>query len=71
MSTLKEIEAAADALTAQEKQELFLFLTARLGLRASSRPRATFPASRLIDGADDEEQMRRIQAVGEYATRGV
>jgi hypothetical protein len=30
MSTLKEIEAAADALPTEQKQELFLFLAARL-----------------------------------------
>jgi len=30
MSTLTEIETAADALSAEQKQELFLFLAARL-----------------------------------------
>ena len=30
MSTLAEIEAAADALPAEQKQELLLFLTSRL-----------------------------------------
>jgi len=35
LSTLAEIEAAADALSAEEKQELLLFLATRL--RASGR----------------------------------
>ena len=36
MSTLEEIEAAADALPAEEKQELMLFLASRL--RSSGAP---------------------------------
>ncbi len=36
MTTLSEIEAAADALPPEQKQELFLFLAARL--RAGPAP---------------------------------
>lgn len=37
MSTLAEIEAAADALPPEEKQELFLFLAACASERGASR----------------------------------
>ncbi len=64
MSTLTEIEAAADALSPEQKQELFLFLAARL--RAGS---TQLPAPREINReqieawiADDEEGMRRFRA---------
>jgi len=36
MSTLKEIEAAADALPPAQKQELLLFLAARLRAQGGS-----------------------------------
>ena len=38
MSTLAEIEAAADALPAEEKQELLLFLGTRLRTQAGELP---------------------------------
>ena len=38
MSTLAEIEAAVDALPASEKQELLLFLAARLRAEAGRLP---------------------------------
>ena len=38
MSTLSEIEAAAETLPAPQKQELFEFLAARLGYPSSSLP---------------------------------
>lgn len=38
MSTLAEIEAAADALPAQQKEELFLFLATRLRAEAGDLP---------------------------------
>jgi len=64
MSTLGEIEAAADALSAAEKQELLLFLAARLRRQAGS-----LPAPRKFSGeqvrtwiAEDEADMRRVQA---------
>ncbi len=66
MNTLSEIEAAADALPPDQKQELFLFLAARL--RAGSNP---LPSPREIKReqieawiADDEVGMRRFQAGG-------
>jgi hypothetical protein len=66
MDTLTEIEAAADASSPDQKQELFLFLAARL--RAGSNP---LPASREIKReqieawiANDEEGMRRFKAGG-------
>jgi uncharacterized protein (DUF433 family) len=36
MSTLAEIEAAADSLSAEQKQELLVFLAARLGAEAGA-----------------------------------
>jgi hypothetical protein len=64
MSTLAEIEAAVDSLPAQEKEELFLFLAARL--RAASS--AELPAPRKftreqMEGwiKDDEEGMTRFR----------
>jgi hypothetical protein len=40
MSTLAEIEAAAESLSAEEKQELLRFLATRLrGQRPSAKPR--------------------------------
>jgi hypothetical protein len=38
MSTLSEIEAAADALPPEQKQELFLFLAARMRGGAGKLP---------------------------------
>lgn len=38
MSTLAEIEAAADALPAEQKQELLLFIAARLRARTEELP---------------------------------
>jgi hypothetical protein len=62
MSTLAEIEAAADALTPEEKQELMLFLGARL--RAQG---AKFPETRKFSReqvaawiAQDEADMRQF-----------
>ena len=63
MITLTEIEAAADALSPEQKQELFVFLAARL--RAGS---AQLPAPREISReqieawiVDDKVGMRRYQ----------
>jgi hypothetical protein len=38
MSTLAEIEAAADALSSEQKQELLLFLAARLRAEGAKLP---------------------------------
>ena len=47
MSTLLEIESAAEALPPEQKEELFRFLTARLRPAAEVRRRA-----RLVKGPD-------------------
>lgn len=63
MSTLAEIEAAADALPSEQKQELLLFLAARL--RAQGAP---FPEPRKFSReqvaawiAEDEADMHRFR----------
>lgn len=64
MTTLPEIEAAADALPQQQKQELFLFLATRLRADASQLPAPREFSREQIDAwiADDEAGMRRFQA---------
>ena len=64
MSTLAEIETAADALTEQEKEELFLFLATRL----RSAQTAELPPPRKVSREqmeawihDDEEGMRSFR----------
>lgn len=63
MSTLAEIEAAADALPPEQKQELFLFLAARLrGEDAPLPPPRDFSREQIAEWiADDEEGMRRFR----------
>ena len=46
MSTLAEIEAAADDLTPDEKQQLFLFLAMRLRAPAEANPQVPREFSR-------------------------
>jgi len=62
MSTLAEIEAAADALSPEQKQELLLFLVARL------RGSGTLPEPRKFSRGqidawveEDEQDMRRLR----------
>ena len=62
MSTLAEIEAAADALSPEQKQELLLFLVARL------RGSGTLPEPRKVSRGqidawveEDEQDMRRLR----------
>ena len=63
MSTLAEIEKAADALSPEQKQELLLFLVARL--RASGQrlpdPRQFSPAQVGAWIAEDEADMKRFR----------
>ncbi len=63
MSTLAEIEVAADALSPEQKQELFLFLAAwlRAGAGQVSPPREF--SREQIEGwiADDEAGMHRFR----------
>jgi len=62
MSTLAEIEAAADALPAEQKQELILFLAARLRAGTGELPPPREFSREQIDQwiADDEEGYRRF-----------
>ncbi len=64
MSTLAEIEAAADRLPPEEKQELILFLAARLrSTGAELPPPRTFSKEQIASWiADDEEGCRRFVA---------
>jgi hypothetical protein len=63
MTTLAEIETAADALSAAEKQQLMLYLAARL--QAQGTPPPDFPAlPREMPPdwmAEDEAAMRRFR----------
>ncbi len=63
MSTLAEIEAAADALSAEQKQELLLFLAARLRAEGAKLPEPRrFPREQVNAWiADDEADMRRFR----------
>ena len=63
MSTLAEIEAAADTLSPEQKQELFLFLATRLRSSGAklSAPREFTREQMDAWVADDEEGMRRFR----------
>ena len=63
MSTLAEIEAAADALAAAEKQELLLFLAARLRGESGPLPAPRkFPREQLDAWiAEDDADMQRLR----------
>jgi hypothetical protein len=63
MSTLAEIEAAADALPPEQKQELLLFLAARLRAQGAALPEPRDLSRDQIDGwiAEDREDMRRFR----------
>lgn len=62
-STLSEIEAAADALTPEQKQELFLFLAARLRAQGAKLPEPRKFSREQIAGwiARDEADMQRFR----------
>ena len=64
MSTLAEIEAAADALPAEQKQELLLFLAARLRAGTEELPPPQEFSREQIEQwiADDEAGYRRFLA---------
>ena len=64
MSTLAEIEAAADALPAEQKQELLLFLAARLRAGTGELPPPREFSREQIEQwiADDEAGYRRFLA---------
>jgi hypothetical protein len=63
MSTLAEIEAAADALSPQQKQELILFLAARLRAEGSGlrEPRKFTPERIAAWIAQDEADMHHFR----------
>ena len=63
MSTLAEIEAATEALTAEQKQELLLFLAARLRAGgAKLPPPRKFSREQMTAWiAEDEADMRRFR----------
>ncbi len=64
MSTLAEIEAAAESLSAQEKEKLFLFLAARLRAPGARPPEPRkFTKEQMAAWiAEDEEDRRRFDA---------
>jgi hypothetical protein len=63
MSTLAEIEAAADALAPEQKQELLLFLAARLRAQGARAPEPRKFAREQMDQwiARDEADMHRFR----------
>lgn len=62
MSTLAEIESAADSLSPEQKQELFLFLAARLRGAGQLPPPREFSREQIAGWiADDEDGMRRFR----------
>jgi hypothetical protein len=63
MTTLAEIEAAADALSPEQKQELLLFLAARLRAQGVPLPEPrTFSREQVARWIEqDEADMRRFR----------
>lgn len=63
MSTLTEIEAAADALPVKQKEELFVFLATRLRANGARLPPPRGFSRDEMDKwiAEDEADMRRIR----------
>ena len=63
MSTLAEIEAAADALPRQQKEELFLFLAGRLRAGGELPEPRQFTEDQMRQWIiDDETEMDRLHA---------
>ena len=62
MSTLTEIEAAADALPVEQKQELMLFLAMRLRAQGKLPEPRKFAREQIQSWIDDDEAaMRRFR----------
>jgi len=63
MSTLAEIEKAAAALPAEQKQELLLFLAARLRAEGARLPEPRRFSSGQVAGwiAEDEADLERLK----------
>jgi hypothetical protein len=68
-STLIEIEAAAENLSAQEKKELYLFLAARLRVPGVPPPESRQSAKEQIEERirDDEEGLKRFDVAAHRA----
>ena len=64
MSTLAEIEAAADALSPEQKRELMLFLAARLRVDGAKLPEPrAFSPDQIANWIDrDETDLSRFKA---------
>jgi hypothetical protein len=64
MSTLNEIEVAAERLVPEQKQELMLFLAARLRAQGAKLPEPLKFSSAQMAGwiAEDESDRQRFQA---------
>ena len=64
MSTLLEIESAAEALPQEQKEELFLFLATRLRADAGDMPPPREFSREQMDQwiKEDEEEYRRLLA---------
>jgi len=62
MSTIDEIRAAIDSLPSEQKQELFLFLAARLRGAGQLPPPREFSREQIEAWiADDDKGMRRFR----------
>ncbi len=63
MSTLAEIESAADALPPEQKQELLLYLVARLRAQGARLPEPRqFSSAQIATWiAEDETDMKRFR----------
>ncbi len=64
MSTLAEIEEAADALTPEQKQQLILFLATRLRANGAQPPEPRRFTREEMSGwiAEDEADMERFRS---------
>ena len=62
MSTLEEIESAADALSAEQKQQLLLFLLSRMRAEGVKLPEPrTFSSEQVRQWiAEDEEDLKHF-----------
>jgi hypothetical protein len=62
MTTLAEIETAADALSATEQQQLMLFLVGRLQAQGAPLPETPLRSREMMTDwmAEDEAAMRRV-----------
>jgi hypothetical protein len=66
MSTLAEIEKAADALSLEEKERLILFLAARLRTEGVRMPPPRTLSRQQVDEwiAEDEAELRALKREG-------